>query len=128
MLRAEFKRAGALHDRVLRYVQAMLLQISQVAACNRLHQIEERLARWLLMSSDRARTAELPLTHEFIALMLWIRRAGVTDVAGELQRAGLIRYMRGHLSIVDREGLEECACECYRVIRAEFERLPGVTS
>jgi CRP-like cAMP-binding protein len=123
-LNDEFRRGGALHDLLLRYTQAMLLQISQVAACNRTHHMEERLARWLLMSSDRTASDELPLTHEFISMMLGVRRAGVTESAIALQQDGLISYTRGHVTIKDREGLEDLACDCYRIIKAEFDRLP----
>jgi CRP-like cAMP-binding protein len=123
VVRDEFKRGGALHDLLLRYLHAMLLQISQVAACNRMHNVEPRLARWLLMSSDRTGMAELPLTQEFLAMMLGTRRAGVTEVAVELQKDGLISYTRGHITIKDREGLDDTACECYGLIKAEFARL-----
>lgn len=123
VLRTEFKRGGALHDLLLRYVHAMLLQISQVAACNRIHQIESRLARWLLMTGDRTGSDELPLTQEFLALMLGTRRAGVSEIAAELQKDGLITYSRGHIVLKDKEGLKETACECYSIIKGEFARL-----
>ncbi len=122
-LRAEFKRGGALHDLLLRYAQSLLQQVSQVAACNRLHSVEERLARWLLMSHDRSVSDELPLTHEFIAQMLGVRRAGVTTAALTLQAEGFIRYTRGRITITDRPGLEDFACPCYRIIKTEFDRL-----
>jgi CRP-like cAMP-binding protein len=128
VLKTEFKNGGALNTLLLRYVHAMLLQISQVAACNRMHQVEPRLARWLLMSSDRTEMEKLPLTHEFLAMMLGTRRAGVTEVAIELQKHGLINYTRGHIIISDREGLEDIACECYGVIKAEFARLASTQS
>ena len=120
-LREEFKRAGALHDLLLRYTQGLLLQTSQVAACNRLHSISERLARWLLMSDDRCRCRDLPFTQEFLALMLGVRRAGVTEAALILQTEGYIHYTRGHIQIADRQGLEEYSCDCYDIIKAEFD-------
>jgi CRP-like cAMP-binding protein len=119
----EFKRGGALQRLLLRYTQSLLLQISQIAACNRLHSVEERLARWLLMSHDRCVCEDLPLTHEFIALMLGVRRAGVTTAAIALQAEGYINYKRGHITITDRKGLEDFACECYRIIKAEFDSI-----
>jgi CRP-like cAMP-binding protein len=122
-LREEFKRGGALHDLLLRYTQGLLLHTSQVAACNRLHQLSERLARWILMSQDRCRCEDLPFTHEFLALMLGVRRAGVTEAAIILQAEGCINYRRGHIKVVDREGLEQYSCECYPVVRAEFDLL-----
>ena len=123
-LREEFKRGGALHDLLLRYTQGQLLQISQVAACNRLHSLSERLARWLLMSQDRCGGCkDLPLTQEFLSLMLGVRRAGVTEAALVLQAEELISYKRGHIQILDREGLEGHACDCYRVVKDEFDLL-----
>lgn len=122
-LRDEFKRAGALHDLILRYTQGLLLHTSQVAACNRLHLIPERLARWLLMSCDRCMCEELPFTHEFLSLMLGVRRAGVTEAAMILQTEELINYKRGHIKILDRQGLEDYSCECYAVVKAEFDLL-----
>ncbi len=122
-LREEFKRAGPLHDLLLRYTQGLLLQTSQVAACNRLHTISERLARWLLMSQDRCRCEDLPFTHEFLSLMLGVRRAGVTEAAVILQTEGYINYRRGHIKIIDREGLEQYTCDCYKIVKAEFALL-----
>jgi CRP-like cAMP-binding protein len=122
-LAAEFKRTGALQDLLLRYTHTMIFQLGMIASCNRLHHLEERLARWLLMCADRTGSEELPLTQEFISMMLGTRRAGVTEVAIALQHDGLIRYTRGHITITDREGLEDEACECYKMIRAEFNRL-----
>jgi CRP-like cAMP-binding protein len=110
---------------VQNYLQALFGQISQAAACNRLHSSEERLSRWLLMSHDRIGKDEFIITQEFLGQMLGARRATVTLAAGILQRAGLIRYHRGHIEIVDRDGLEDVSCECYRVIRSELE---GVTT
>jgi CRP-like cAMP-binding protein len=117
----ELQRAGALRDLVNDYLPALFGQISQSAACNRLHSSEERLARWLLMSHDRVGTDEFRITHKFLARMLGSRRATVTVAAGILQEAGLIRYQRGRVTIVDRAGLEAAACECYRVIETELQ-------
>jgi CRP-like cAMP-binding protein len=125
VIKNEFKRGGPLQDLLLRYTQSFLLMTSQVAACNRAHTVGERLARWLLMTYDRCVSTELPLTHEFIAMMLGVRRAGVTEAAVILQTEGLITYRRGHITIEDRQGLEEFACECYQIIKAEFDLLPG---
>jgi CRP-like cAMP-binding protein len=124
-LREEFRRGGALQDLILRYTQGLILQTSQIAACNRLHTISERLARWLLMSYDRCRCDDLPFTQEFMGLMLGVRRAGVTEAAIILQAEGLIHYSRGHIKILDRPGLECHSCECYPIIRAEFDLLIG---
>lgn len=123
LIKREFKRGGLLHDLLLRYTQALIIQISQAAACNNSHPLEGRLARWFLMSHDRAMTDELELTHEFIAIMLGTRRAGVTVAAGKLQDEGVIKYKRGHIQIVDRAGLEKISCECYRIVKKEFDRL-----
>ena len=106
-----------------RYAQAYFVQVSQSTACNRLHSAEERCARWLLMTADRAQGPEFDLTHEFLAQMLGVRRASVTVVAGALQQAGLIAYSRGSIRILDRPRLEEAACECYAITRQAFERL-----
>lgn len=119
----EFKRAGSLHDRLLRYTQGLLLQTSQIAACNRLHSVSERLARWLLMSHDRCLCDDLPFTHEFLSLMLGVRRAGVTEAALILQADEGIRYRRGHILITDREVLKEHSCDCYQVVKDEFDLL-----
>lgn len=128
-LRAEVLRGewgtSALRRLVLRYAQAFFVQAAQTAACNRLHGMEQRLARWLLMCHDRARTDGLDLTHEFISVMLGVRRAGVTEALGSLHRAGLIDTARGLIKITDRAGLERAACECYEVVRGEFARLTG---
>ena len=124
----EFKKGGQLHDLLLRYTQAFIIQLAQTAACNRSHPISGRLARWLLMSHDRAMTDELLLTHEFIAVMLGTRRAGVSEAAGKLQSDGLIKYRRGHIQIVDRKGLESTTCECYPIVKREFDRLLGGNS
>jgi CRP-like cAMP-binding protein len=123
VVREEFKRAGTLHDLLLRYTQSLLVQTSQVAACNRLHSVSERLARWLLMSYDRCVCEDLPFTQEFLSLMLGVRRAGVTEAALILQAEGYIRYKRGHIQIIDKQGLEEYTCECYAIVKQEFDLL-----
>ena len=123
--RREIARGGALSDLVLRYTQALLVQIGQTAACNRAHPVDQRCARWLLMSHDRVAGDRIRLTHEFLAEMLGVRRAGVTVAAGMLRRRRLIDYRRGNIRILDRRGLERAACECYRFIRAEHERQVG---
>jgi len=120
---AEFERPGPFRDLVENYLQALFGQISQAAACNRLHSNEERLSRWLLMSHDRVGTETFPITHEFLGQMLGSRRATVTLSAGILQAAGLIRYHRGRVTIVDRDGLESVSCECYGVIKAALDRV-----
>lgn len=122
-LRREFARGGPLQRLLLRYAQAFLTQVAQTAVCNRLHGIEKRLCRWLLLSQDRAGSDELSMTQEFIGNMLGGRRESVTVAAQRLQERQLIRYSRGHISILNRRGLEECACECYRTVKSEFDRL-----
>ena len=124
-LQAEFTRGGAVQQVLLRYVQALITQISQTAVCNRLHAVEQRLCRWLLLSHDRVQSHELLMTQEFIAHMLGGRRESVTVAAGRLQDAGLINYARGHITILDRAGLEAIVCECYQVVRNEIDRLFG---
>ena len=126
LLQAEFNRGSALQSLLLRYTQALFTQASQAAACNRLHTLEERLARWLLTVQDRIQSDELPLTQEFIAQMLGTRRSGVTVTAGTLSQAGMIRYSRGKITILNRESLEATSCECYRVIKDDFDRLLDV--
>jgi len=123
VLKKEFGQCGLLHDVLLRYTQAFIAQIAQAAACNRAHPIHGRLSRWLLMCEDRAHTKQLELTHEFIATMLGTRRAGVTEAASKLQNEGIIKYSRGHITIVDRERLEATSCECYAIVKKEFDRL-----
>jgi len=108
---------------VQRYAQALFSQVTQQVACNGLHSIEERCSRWMLLTHDRVGGDEFPLTQEFLAQMLGVRRASVSVAAGVLQRAGFIRYFRGRVAIVDRDGLENASCECYRIIRTEFDRL-----
>ena len=115
--------SSPLHDLLQRYTQALFNQIAQSAACNRLHSIEERLCRWLLMTADRVETATFPLTQEFLSKMLGVNRSSVSLSASILQRAGLIEYIRGQMTILDRSALEATSCECYQVVRAEFERL-----
>jgi CRP-like cAMP-binding protein len=125
VLRKEFKQGGHLQDLLLRYTQALIIQLAQTAACNRAHPIDGRLARWLLMCQDRAQASDLQLTHEFIAIMLGTRRAGVSEAAAKLQDGSVIRYRRGHVSILDRQGLEAHSCECYEIVKKEFDRLLG---
>ncbi len=123
--RQEMRRAGPLHGLVQRYMQGLLTQVSQGAACNHLHTVEQRMCRWLLLTDDRVGTDGFSMTHEFLARMLAVRRPTVTDAAGILQKAGFIRYCRGRMTVLDRKGLETVACECYRVIAKEFDRLLG---
>lgn len=123
LLMIEFNRAGPLMHLLLRYTQALITQMSQTAVCNRHHTIEQQLCRWLLLSLDRLHSDSLIMTQELIANMLGVRREGVTDAAGKLQRAGLISYSRGHIEVIDRQGLEKASCECYAVVKAEFDRL-----
>lgn len=115
--------AGPLQRLLLRYTQALLTQMAQTAVCNRHHSIDQQLCRWLLMNLDRLATDELIMTQELISNMLGVRREGITEAAGNLQRAGLITYHRGHIRVLDRPGLEARVCECYRVVRDEFRRL-----
>ena len=123
LLKAEFNRAGPVLQLLLRYTQALITQMTQTAVCNRHHSVEQQLCRWLLLSLDRLSSSELNMTQELIANMLGVRREGVTEAAGNLQRAGLIRYSRGHIQILDRPGLERAVCECYSVVKKEFDRL-----
>jgi CRP-like cAMP-binding protein len=118
---------GAIREVVQRYVQALFSQVSQQVACNGLHSVEERCSRWLLLTHDRVHSDEFPLTQEFLSQMLGVRRASVTLAAGALQKAGFIEYRRGRLKILDRAGLEGASCECYGVIRDEFDRLLGTS-
>ena len=124
-LRDEFDRNKALRDVLLKYTQAMIAQISQNAACNRLHVLEQRYARWLLEVRDRIASDELRLTHEFIAEMLGVRRAGVTEVAGEFEARGIISQGRGLTRILDGLALGAVSCECYAVVKGEYDRLLG---
>ena len=118
----EFKRGGAFHDLSLRFMHNLMMQISQTALCNRLHTVEERLSRWLLMCHDRVRTSKLRLTQEFLATMLGTQRATVTVAAIHLQSAGLIKYSRGIIEITDLQGLEEFSCECYKIVKTAYDR------
>jgi CRP-like cAMP-binding protein len=123
MLKQEFNRAGPMLRLLLRYTQALITQMTQTAVCNRHHSVEQQLCRWLLLSLDRLPTDEVSMTQELIANMLGVRREGVTEAAGKLQRAGLIRYSRGRIDVLDRPGLEQTVCECYQVVKLEFDRL-----
>jgi CRP-like cAMP-binding protein len=125
VMQDEFARGGKFQQLLLRYTQALITQISQTAVCNRLHSVEQQLCRWLLLSHDRLNTNELVMTQELIADMLGVRREGVTVAAGRLQDAGAISYVRGRIQILDRQELEATACECYRVVKDEFDRLLG---
>jgi CRP-like cAMP-binding protein len=125
LLREEFGRGGAFQRLLLRYTQALITQMSQTAVCNRLHTLEQQLCRWLLLMRDRLDSDELVMTQELIANMLGVRREGVTVAAGRLQEQGLISYVRGRIQILDRPGLEATVCECYRVVRDEYDRLLG---
>jgi CRP-like cAMP-binding protein len=122
-LKSEFNRAGPTLQLLLRYTQALITQMAQTAVCNRHHTIEQQLCRWLLLSLDRLASDELTMTQELIANMLGVRREGVTEAAGKLQRLGLIRYVRGRIEVLDRPGLEKAVCECYRVVKTEVDRL-----
>ena len=125
-LHSEFKRGGRLQELLLRYTQALITQMSQTAVCNRHHTVEQQLCRWLLLSLDRLPSNELVMTQELIANMLGVRREGVTEAAGKLQAEGLIEYSRGKITVVDRERLEARVCECYAVVKREYDRLlPG---
>ncbi|MDO9477044.1 MAG: Crp/Fnr family transcriptional regulator [Pseudohongiella sp.] len=123
LLKQEFNRAGFLQSLLLRYVQALMTQMSQSAACNRHHSVEQRLCRWLLLTLDRSDSSDLVITQELVASMLGVRREGITEAAGNLQRAGIIQSRRGHISVLQRQGLEEAACECYGVVKKEMTRL-----
>ena len=119
----QFNRAGPMMRLMLRYTQALMTQISQTAVCNRHHSVEQQLCRWLLLNLDRLPSNELTITQELIAGMLGVRREGITETAGNLQRAGMISYRRGHITVLDRAKLETHACECYGVVKKEFHRL-----
>ena len=123
LMKDEFNRAGPVLHLLLRYTQALITQMSQTAVCNRHHTLDQQLCRWLLLSLDRLQANELMMTQELIANMLGVRREGVTEAAGKLQHAGLISYARGHIRVLDRPGLEERACECYAVVKNEYDRL-----
>ena len=123
VLKAEFNRAGPVMHLLLRYTQALITQMTQTAVCNRHHTVEQQLCRWLLLSLDRLPADSLTMTQELIANMLGVRREGVTEAAGKLQRAGLISYSRGRIVVLDRPGLEQAVCECYAVVKREYDRL-----
>lgn len=123
LLQQEFGRTNMLRRLLLRYTQALITQMTQTAACNRHHSIEQQLCRWLLLTLDRLPSNELIITHEMVASILGVRREGITEAAGKLQRAGFIRYRRGHITVLERSGLETHACECYTVVKKELSRL-----
>jgi CRP-like cAMP-binding protein len=123
VLKNEFERGGALQHLLLRYTQAMITQMAQTAVCNRHHSLEQQLCRWLLLSLDRLSSNVLIMTQELIANMLGVRREGVTEAAGTLQADGLIHYSRGKITVLDRPRLEQRVCECYAVVKKEFDRL-----
>jgi CRP-like cAMP-binding protein len=123
ILKEEFRRAAGLQHLLLRYTQALLTQMAQTAVCNRHHSVDQQLCRWLLLSLDRLPSNKLTMTQELIANMLGVRREGVTEAAGKLQLAGLIKYSRGQITVLDRKRLEKHCCECYQVVKTEFDRL-----
>jgi CRP-like cAMP-binding protein len=123
VMKEEFDKAGPAMHLLLRYTQALLTQMAQTAVCNRHHSLDQQLCRWLLLSLDRLQGNELVMTQELIANMLGVRREGVTEGALKLQKAGLIQYVRGHMTVLDRKGLEARTCECYAVVKREYDRL-----
>jgi CRP-like cAMP-binding protein len=123
LLKQEFNRAGPMQRLLLRYTQALMTQMTQTAVCNRHHSVEQQLCRWLLLTFDRVPSAELTITQELIAGMLGVRREAITEAAGRLQSAGIIRYRRGHIAVLERSGLERRTCECYAVVKKEMGRL-----
>jgi CRP-like cAMP-binding protein len=123
VLKREFGRGGPMQNLLLRYTQALITQIAQTAACNRHHSVEQQLCRWLLLTIERVDTRELVMTQELVARMLGVRREGITEAAGALRQAGLIHYRRGHISVLDHDGLAARACECYGVVKKEMGRL-----
>lgn len=125
-MQEEFHRAAVLMDEILLYVQALYTQVAQTAVCNRHHNLQQQLSRWLLLSLDRMDTNEISMTQELIAGMLGVRREGITRAAGELQRQHVIEYRRGNITVVDRARLEEMCCECYEVVKQETERLASL--
>jgi CRP-like cAMP-binding protein len=127
-LKNEFNRHGQLLHALLRYTQALITQMAQTAVCNRHHALDQQLCRWLLLSLDRLDSNELRVTQELIASMIGVRREGVTEAAGRLQKLGVIRYSRGKITVLDRAKLEELSCECYAVVKAETDRLLGTPS
>jgi CRP-like cAMP-binding protein len=123
LLKREFDRAGLMQRLLLRYTQALMTQVSQTAACIRHHSVEQQLCRWLLLTLDRMPSNELIMTQELVASMLGVRREGITEAAGKLRKDGIIHYRRGHISVLDRSGLELRVCECYGVVKKELARL-----
>ena len=123
LLKQEFIRGGLMQHLLLRYTQALITQMTQTAACNRHHSVQQQLCRWLLLTLDRLPSRELVMTQELVASMLGVRREGITEAAGNLQRAGIIRYRRGHIAVLERSGLETRTCECYGVVKKELIRL-----
>ena len=128
LMMVEFTRGGAMQHLMLRYTQALITQMAQTAVCNRHHSVDQQLCRWLLLSIDRLSSPEISMTQELIANMLGVRREGVTEAAGKLQKQGVISYRRGHIKVLDRPKLESLSCECYEVVRRETERLLPVVS
>ena len=124
-LQQAFNGPGLLQGLLLRYTQALITQVAQTAACNRHHRVEQQLSRWLLLTLDRAPDAEVVMTQELVAGMLGVRRESITEAAGQLQQLGFIRYRRGHIAVLDRQGLQSRACECYAVVKTEVSRLLG---
>ncbi len=125
VFRREVSPGSAFHNLLLRYIQTLMNQLMQTGGCNRLHKVEQRCCRWLLLTHDRVDSDEFPITQEFLSQMLGVRRASVSEVAATLQKAGLIRYHRGKMKILDRQGLEAGSCECYQVFKDEYQRLLG---
>lgn len=123
LLMLEFSRGGPVLHLLLRYTQALIMQMGQTAVCNRHHSLDQQLCRWLLLSLDRLQSNNLVMTQDLIANMLGVRREGVTEAAGKLQQAGLIKYHRGHITVLDRAALEQRVCECYAVVKREYDRL-----
>jgi CRP-like cAMP-binding protein len=123
LLKQEFNRAGSMQQLLLRYTQALMTQMAQTAVCNRHHSVEQQLCRWLLLTLDRVSSGDLIMTQELVASMLGVRREGITEAAGNLQRAGVIRYRRGHIAVLERAALEARVCECYAVVKQELTRL-----
>ena len=128
LMMQEFNQGGPVLHLLLRYTQALITQMAQTAVCNRHHSVDQQLCRWLLLSLDRLQSKELVMTQELIANMLGVRREGVTEAAGRLQQAGLIRYARGHITVLDRRALEARCCECYAVVKKEYDRLLPATT
>ncbi len=127
-LKDEFHRNGGLQLLLLRYTQALITQMAQTAVCNRHHSVDQQLCRWLLLSLDRLKSSKLVMTQELIANMLGVRREGVTDAAGKLQKLGVIRYSRGQITVLDRPQLEQLCCECYSVVKRETDRIEGLAA